>query len=164
MADVGKNLVKGLWEGIQSLASWIWDKVSSWESDLWNGIKNFFGIHSPSKKMSFIGDMMMEGLAKGIDENANLAIGSAKKMTKDLNSVFDDLGSDLTGMTTDFNVSSTLNGIKDMGKQGTVGGFNIQLSIQNFNNYSREDIDSLTEEIMESADNFIRRKGVAFGV
>ena len=61
MADVGKNLVKGLWEGIQSLAGWIWDKVSSWASDLWSGIKNFFGIHSPSKKMSWIGDMLMEG-------------------------------------------------------------------------------------------------------
>lgn len=38
------------------------------------------------------------------------------------------------------------------------------LSIQNFNNYSKEDIDSLTQEILESADNFIKRKGVAFGI
>lgn len=38
------------------------------------------------------------------------------------------------------------------------------LSIQNFNNYPKEDIDSLTQEILESADNFIKRKGVAFGI
>lgn len=163
MGDVGKNLVKGLWEGIQSLAGWIWDKVSNWASDLWSGIKSFFGIHSPSKKMAFIGDMMMEGLAKGIDDNAELAIDSAKSMTKDLNSVFDDLGSDLTGMPTDFNVSSSIDGVKNTANKND-GGVNITLSIQNFNNYSREDIDSLTEEIMESADNFIKRKGVAFGI
>lgn len=161
MAEVGKNLVKGLWEGIKSLASWIWDKVSDWASNLWNGIKNFFGIHSPSKKMAFIGDMMMEGLAKGIDETAGEVIGSAEAMTKDLNSVFDGLGSDMSKVPTDFNVTSSVDSLRDT--QNTVrGGLSLQLQIANFNNYSAEDINSLTEEIMETADNFIKRKGVVF--
>lgn len=69
VAEVGKNLVKGLWNGIQSLASWIWDKVSSWASNLWNGIKDFFGIHSPSKKFAEIGRFMSMGLGIGfVDE------------------------------------------------------------------------------------------------
>lgn len=69
LAEVGKNLVKGLWNGIQSLASWIWDKVSSWASNLWNGIKDFFGIHSPSKKFAEIGRFMSMGLGIGfVDE------------------------------------------------------------------------------------------------
>ena len=42
------------------------------------------------------------------------------------------------------------------------GGLSLQLQITNFNNYSAEDINSLTEEIMETADNFIKRKGVVF--
>lgn len=160
-AEVGKNLVQGLWNGIQSLAGWIWDKVSNWASNLWNGIKNFFGIHSPSKKMAFIGDMMMEGLAKGIDETAGDVIGSAEAMTKDLNSVFDGLGSDMSKVPTDFNVSSSVDSLRDT--QNTVrGGLSLQLQITNFNNYSAEDINSLTEEIMETADNFIKRKGVVF--
>ena len=161
MAEVGKNLVKGLWEGIKSLASWIWDKVSDWASNLWNGIKNFFGIHSPSKKMAFIGDMMMEGLAKGIDETAGEVIGSAEDMTKDLNSVFDGLGSDMSKVPTDFNVSSSVDSIRDT-PNAIRGGLSLQLQIANFNNYSAEDINSLTEEIMETADNFIKRKGVVF--
>jgi len=161
MAEVGKNLVKGLWEGIKSLASWIWDKVSDWASNLWNGIKNFFGIHSPSKKMAFIGDMMMEGLAKGIDETAGEVIGSAEEMTKDLNSVFDGLGLDMSKVPTDFNVSSSVDSIRDT-PNAIRGGLSLQLQIANFNNYSAEDINSLTEEIMETADNFIKRKGVVF--
>ena len=32
IAEVGANLVRGLWQGIQSLAGWIWDKVSGWIS------------------------------------------------------------------------------------------------------------------------------------
>lgn len=161
MAEVGKNLVKGLWEGIKSLASWIWDKVSDWASGLWNGIKNFFGIHSPSRKMAFIGDMMMEGLAKGIDETAGEVIGSAEEMTKDLNSVFDGLGSDMSKVPTDFNISSSVDSLRDT-PNAARGGLSLQLQIANFNNYSAEDINSLTEEIMETADNFIKRKGVVF--
>ncbi len=161
MAEVGKNLVKGLWEGIKSLASWIWDKVSDWASGLWKGIKNFFGIHSPSTKMAFIGDMMMEGLAKGIDETAGEVIGSAEEMTKDLNSIFDGLGSDMSKVPTDFNVSSSVDSIRDT-PNAIRGGLSLQLQIANFNNYSAEDINSLTEEIMETADNFIKRKGVVF--
>lgn len=161
MAEVGKNLVKGLWEGIKSLASWIWDKVSDWASNLWNGIKNFFGIHSPSKKMAFIGDMMMEGLAKGIDETAGEVIGSAETMTKDLNSVFDGLGQDMSKVPTDFNVTSSVDSLRDT-QNAVRGGLSLQLQIANFNNYSAEDINSLTEEIMETADNFIKRKGVVF--
>jgi phage-related protein len=162
MADVGKNLVKGLWEGIQSLAGWIWDKVSSWASDLWDGIKNFFGIHSPSKKMSWIGDMLMEGLAGGIDESASDVIDSANSMTKDLNSVFNDLSADMSGVPTNFNVSSTTGTIRDGIKQAS-SGLTLQLQIENFNNYSNEDINSLTEEIMETAASFTRRKGVIYG-
>ena len=159
--NIGANLVRGLWEGIQSLAGWIWDKVSNWASNLWNGIKNFFGIHSPSKKMAFIGDMMMEGLAKGIDETAGEVIGSAEDMTKDLNSVFDGLGSDMSKVPTDFNVSSSVDSLRNT-QNAVRGGLSLQLQITNFNNYSAEDINSLTEEIMETADNFIKRKGVVF--
>ena len=161
MADVGKNLVRGLWEGIQSLAGWIWDKVSNWAGDLWSGIKNFFGIHSPSKKMAWIGDMMMEGLANGIDDTASEVLSSANGMVNNLNHVFDGLSADMSEIPTDFNVSSATNSIND-GKQASQGGLVLQLSIGNFNNYSNEDITSLTEEIMETAGNFAKRKGVVF--
>lgn len=161
MADVGKNLVHGLWEGIQSLAGWIWDKVSNWAGDLWSGIKSFFGIHSPSKKMAWIGDMMMEGLANGIDETASEVLSSANGMVNNLNNVFDGLSADMSEIPSDFNVSSAADSING-GTKANQGGLVLQLSIGNFNNYSNEDITSLTEEIMETAGNFAKRKGVVF--
>lgn len=162
--DIGANLVKGLWEGIQSLATWLWDKVSSWASDLWDGICDFFGIHSPSRKMAWIGDMMMEGLAGGIDESAGVAIKSATDMTKDLNSVFNDLSADLTTAlpkAIDLNAvkSTSLDGVKN----ASAGGFVLQLSIGTFNNYTNEDITELTNEIMQTAGAFMKRKEVVLG-
>ena len=158
--DVGKNLVKGLWEGIQSLASWLWDKVSNWAGDLWDGICSFFGIHSPSRKMAWVGDMLMMGLAGGIDETAGEAIDSATHMADDLNSVFNDLSADLsTALPSDISVNTT--GAIASGKQSQ-SGFILQLSIQNFNNYSSEDITELTNEIMATAGAFAQRKGVVF--
>ena len=68
MKNVGTNLVKGLWEGIQSLASWLWDKVSGWISGIWDGICDFFGIHSPSTEMAWLGEMMVKGLGEGFDD------------------------------------------------------------------------------------------------
>ena len=66
MADAGLNLIKGLWKGIKGAAGWLWDKVSGWLGDLWGGIKDFFGIASPSKEMAWIGQMIDRGLARGI--------------------------------------------------------------------------------------------------
>lgn len=158
--EIGANMVKGLWEGIKSLASWLWDKVSNWASNLWNGILDFFGIHSPSKKMAWVGDMMMEGLASGIDESAGEAIRSASDMTDDLNAVFDDLSADLTSSVPQ---SIDVSGIRQAG-EGTLGagGFVLQLNISNFNNYSSEDITELTNEVMQTAGEFMKRKGVTF--
>ena len=73
LADVGKNLVKGLWEGIQSLATWLWDKVSDWAKGLWDGICSFFGIKSPSKKFAELGKNLSLGLGVGfVDEMKNV--------------------------------------------------------------------------------------------
>ena len=40
--------------------------------------------------------------------------------------------------------------------------FTIALNITNFNNYSSEDIRQLTNEVMETANQFAQRKGVVF--
>jgi phage-related protein len=158
--DVGANLVRGLWEGIQGLADWIWDKVSSWAGDLWDGICSFFGIKSPSRKMMWVGDMLMEGLAGGIDETAGEAIDSATHMANDLNSVFDDLSADLsTSLPSDISVNASSSLANGASQQG---GFILQLNITNFNNYSSEDITELTNEIMATAAAFAQRKGVVF--
>ena len=80
MILAGWELIKGLWEGIKQGAVWLWEKVTGWLSDLWQGIKDFFSISSPSKEMMWLGDMLVEGLAKGITDNAQTAIDAAEDM------------------------------------------------------------------------------------
>lgn len=68
MWDVGVNAVKGIWEGIESMADWLWQKVSGFFDGIVGGIKDFLGIHSPSKVFASIGENMALGLGEGWDD------------------------------------------------------------------------------------------------
>lgn len=165
LANVGKNLVKGLWEGIQSLASWLWNKVSGWISSIWDGICDFFGIHSPSDEMAWIGEMLVEGLAGSIKDNGKDAVKAAEGMSSDINDVMHGLAKDMeTALPTDFNVDGNVHGTVSGGiaDSAKVSGLQLVLNITNFNNYTSEDIHQLTNEIMVTAGQFAKRKGVVF--
>lgn len=66
--DIGKNIVNGVWQGIQSMVSWFTSKVKGFFSGIVNGVKNVLGIHSPSKVFASIGKYMAEGLGEGWDD------------------------------------------------------------------------------------------------
>ena len=66
--DVGKNIVQGVWEGIKSAASWIRDKVTNFFGGIVDDVKDFLGIHSPSKVFAGIGGFMAEGLGEGFED------------------------------------------------------------------------------------------------
>lgn len=88
MVNAGANLLHGLWEGISSAASWLWDKVTGWASSLVDGVKGFFGIHSPSTVFAEIGTNMGEGVGVGFGESMDgvsadmtAAMGGAGQLT-----------------------------------------------------------------------------------
>lgn len=66
--DVGKNIVEGLWNGIKNMASWVTGKVKGFFGGIVSGVKDFLGIHSPSKVFAGIGGFMAEGLGEGFDD------------------------------------------------------------------------------------------------
>lgn len=66
--EVGKNIVRGLWEGIKAMASWIGDKVSGFVDGLVDGVKGVLGIHSPSRVFAGIGQNMALGLGQGFEK------------------------------------------------------------------------------------------------
>lgn len=80
-AEVGADLIEGLWNGIQDAKEWIMDKIAGFADDVLDGIKDFFGIHSPSTEMAEIGDYMAQGLAKGWDDSVGDVID---KMNDDM--------------------------------------------------------------------------------
>lgn len=68
MADVGKNLVQGLWNGISNAKDWVLSKIKGFGSDVLDGIKGFFGIHSPSRVMrDEVGKYLAEGIGVGME-------------------------------------------------------------------------------------------------
>ena len=73
--EVGKNIVRGLWEGIKAMASWIGDKVSGFVGGLVDGVKGVLGIHSPSKVFAGIGENMALGLGQGFS-NTMRSVGA----------------------------------------------------------------------------------------
>jgi phage-related protein/uncharacterized coiled-coil DUF342 family protein len=63
--EVGKNLVQGLWNGINDAKDWVLNKIKGFGQSILNGIKSFFGIHSPSTVFK---DQIGSNLALGIGE------------------------------------------------------------------------------------------------
>lgn len=76
--DVGKNLIEGLWNGINSAKDWILDKIKGFGDAVLQGLKDFFGIHSPSTLMrDEVGKYIAQGVGVGFED--------------ELSSVYDDM-------------------------------------------------------------------------
>lgn len=65
--EIGKDIVRGIWDGISSLAGWIGQKVKGFFDGLFDGVKEHEEIHSPSKKWAFIGKNDALGFGEGWD-------------------------------------------------------------------------------------------------
>ena len=66
--SIGGDLVKGLWQGIGDKVDWIVNKVKGFGRKVLNGLKDFFGIHSPSTEFAWIGKMNVLGLENGMED------------------------------------------------------------------------------------------------
>ena len=70
MLSIGKNIVQGLWNGISDMTGWIIDKIQGFGSSVLNGIKDFFGIKSPSRLMrDEVGKYLAQGVGVGFELN-----------------------------------------------------------------------------------------------
>lgn len=158
LAQVGANLVRGLWQGIQSLASWLWNKVSGWISSIWDGICDFFGIASPSKEMGWVGEMLVEGLAGSINANGKDAVKAAEGMSQDINDVMHGLANEMaTSLPTDFEVNGTVNRNDTVAGVGFGGG--TLITIQQMIVRSEEDIRKISQELYNLIQSGSRAQG-----
>lgn len=64
--DAGKNIVLGIWEGVQSLAGWVVDKVKSLAHDIVKGFKDAIGSHSPATAFIDPGVDSVRGYVVGV--------------------------------------------------------------------------------------------------
>lgn len=69
MANVGYNIVTGVWNGICNAASWFTNSVSNFFSSIVGNVKNALGIHSPSKLFADeVGQWIPPGVGQGIEK------------------------------------------------------------------------------------------------
>lgn len=72
--NLGINLIKGLWSGVESMLDWLKEKFEkSLVGKLIGQVTKLFGIKSPSVVFAGIGEDLVRGLAKGIDSAQKLA-------------------------------------------------------------------------------------------
>ena len=128
---VGKDLVSGLWKGIEDKFEWLKKKIQSFTTSVLDGIKDFFGVASPSKETAWIGQMLDEGMAQGVLKHADEPIKAMDKLSSEMLSAASGEG-DLTlerrinntfsGTAADQNigVSDTLNKILHAIERGQV--------------------------------------------
>lgn len=67
LLTVGKNLVSGLWNGVNDKLTWLKQKLSSFTTSVLDSIKSFFGINSPSKETAWQGEMLVAGYVDAIN-------------------------------------------------------------------------------------------------
>nr|DAF26605.1 MAG TPA: minor tail protein [Caudoviricetes sp.] len=91
--SVGENFVSGLIEGLEnnSLINQLIDSASSVAGTIVDTVKDFLGIHSPSRKGRWLSEMFGEGLVVGAENSeksvANAYENTAEKAYKSANKV-----------------------------------------------------------------------------
>ncbi|MGN0695029.1 MAG: hypothetical protein ACI4LK_09015 [Lentihominibacter sp.] len=68
--SIGTNIVKGLWNGINNAKEWVLGKIKGFGKGILNGLKDFFGIKSPSRVMrDQVGKYLAQGIGVGFTDN-----------------------------------------------------------------------------------------------
>lgn len=116
--NVGRDIVKGIWEGIDGNLQWIKNKITGWVGDVTSFLKGLFGIASPSKVMrDEVGKYLAQGIGVGFEEN----IGDVNRMIEN-----------------SFDINPKLSrGTSNNGAVGLASGSTAGVTVYQTNNYSQ---------------------------
>jgi phage-related protein len=82
---VGIDIVRGIISGIQSMGSALWQAMKDIAKSCYQSVLDFFSIGSPSRLMrDTVGVMIPAGMAIGIDNGADLAVGAIEDMNDEV--------------------------------------------------------------------------------
>ena len=155
MLEIGRNIVDGLKQGIQNAWNGLTSSVGGFFDGLVNGVKDAMGIHSPSKVFAEIGQYMGAGVGVGF-QNSMKTVG--KQMQ---NAIPDTL-----------EPPSVVGQYSASGSRGRGGAFErgqatappaITIIIENVNNYTEQDTDSLARTIAAKIQAETTRRGLVYG-
>lgn len=84
LLSTGRNLIEGLWNGINDKVNWIRNKIAGFVGSVERWFKDFFGIHSPSRMTHALGLQLPAGLAQGITAAGGLITAAWQAVTAGL--------------------------------------------------------------------------------
>ncbi len=88
--SIGSNLVSGLKSGITNAWDSLKKKVGGLCSDLVSGVKDFFGIASPSKVFAAIGRFLGLGLGEGVDDTKKDVLSTVSNLAQSVTDEMED--------------------------------------------------------------------------
>jgi hypothetical protein len=88
LVSAGVNLIRGIGQGIIKGAVDVINSARQVCSDIVNSITSFFQISSPSKLMESFGRFLDQGIAGGIDDEADAPVRSMIRVSKDISDAF----------------------------------------------------------------------------
>ena len=135
--SIGINILEGIGQGILSAVGSVVDAAVSAAGAIWDSITGFFDVHSPSRRMMWVGEMLDKGLASGIDAYSG---------------VVEDAIGDITDIA-DINAEANINGT---GGKGANIGNNVIINV-----YGAKGQDE--EELARIVANTLRDQVVSIG-
>ena len=142
--SIGRNIIEGIKNGISSAAGAIADAAKNAAQSAFNAAKNLLQIHSPSKKGAWLGGMFDEGIALGIDANAD-------EITKATDAMIDDAFGQIEIPQTNVNMAPMA--------QSNAGSVTINMTI---NGAEGQDINALAEIIQAKINTAVNRRELVY--
>lgn len=147
---IGKNLVEGLWNGINDKISWVKNKISNMGSQITDAIKGVFGIASPSKVFAEIGDYLAQGLGVGFEDG--------------MSEVKADMVDDMNGLTGNMTAEVSAYGASGAAMLGnTTSNYNGGAININVYGAQGQDINDLANVIAYKLEEMTTRRSAVYG-
>lgn len=146
--DIGKNIVEGVWQGIKNAAKWLKDKIFGFFDGIIGGVKDFLGIHSPSKVFAGIGGYMAEGLGEGWDDK--------------FSDVRNEIGKSLDFDDPSMSINASVRKIGADAAGAAYGGTSIGNVTINIDGAKYSNENSLAEAIAETLQNMTDRRAAVY--
>lgn len=85
--EVGENVIRGLWEGMNNMTKWIGDNIKNFVNGVIRGFKDGFDEHSPSKIAFKIGDFFTVGLGNGLVDKFDDVYADVQNFTEKISGI-----------------------------------------------------------------------------
>lgn len=139
----GKNLITGLWNGINQKVEWVKSKISGAFTAIGDKVKKIFGIASPSKLMAEYGGYVMEGFEVGIENGLPSVLETMNQLALGVNDIMNNGFLDMASIA-----DSEMNSLDQSLATGLNASAQAAIDLQNtdMTSYSQQEINLLREQ------------------